>query len=111
MKKVFGNVYTQLFLGFIVGFIGTTISIIAAFIFSVKYSGWSFFDVGSIGDKSPFTLIISILFLIVAFLFPICVWLLLKKIWNLNLLSKKMKIITFIFFLLMPLWFLLYLSF
>lgn len=104
MKRILNNIWIQLFFGLITGILGTAISYVLMFIFWIKYSGFSFFDIGSSGDKSPITFTIATVFTIFTFTFPTLVWFLLNRIGNLKTVSRKIKIITFILFATLPLW-------
>ena len=104
MKKILNNFWIQLFLGLIVGVFGTGISSILMIIFWIKYAGIDFFGIGSSGDNSPITYVVATTFTILAFTFPTLVWFLLNRFGSLKTISKKIRIITFILFVTLPLW-------
>lgn len=104
MKKIFSNFWIQLLLGLIAGIIGTIIFYPLAIIFYIKYAGFSFFDIGSSGDKSPITFAVAAIFTILTFTFPTLVWFFLKRFGGLKSISKKIRIITFILYATLPLW-------
>lgn len=104
MKRILNNFWTQLFLGLIIGILGTAISFVLMLNFSIKYSGFSFFDIGSSGDKSPLTFAIATVFTILTFTFPTLIWFLLNRFGSLKTVSKKIRIIVFILFATLPLW-------
>jgi len=105
MKKIINNFWVQLFLGLIIGILGAGVSAVLAFISSIKYAGFTFFGfVGSSGDESLGTLVISIVFTILIFVFPIFVWRTLNKVGKLKTASKMVKIFTFVIFATVPIW-------
>jgi hypothetical protein len=64
MKRIFSNIWLQLFLGLIVGVAGVIVSFPLAMIFLIKYAG--LFG-GAGGDQSLLTLTIALIFGIPAF--------------------------------------------
>ena len=101
MKRIFSNIWLQLFLGLMVGVAGVLVSFQLAMIFLIKYAG--LFG-GAGGDQSPLTLTIALIFGILIFIFPTIIWLLLNRFGSLKSVSLKTRILTIILFLPLPFW-------
>src|SRR6266508_5369807 len=104
VKRIFQNVWLQLFLGFIVGIIGVVVSFPLAILFYIKFAGFElFFGMGSSGDHSPITFVIAAFFGILSFTFPTLIWFLIKRFGSLKSAGKDLQVISLFLFMTLPL--------
>lgn len=104
LKRILHNFWLQLFLGLIAGIIGIVLFYPLAILFAIKFAGFTSFDIGSGGDKSPITFTIAAAFAILTFTFPTLIWFFLDRFGNFKSPTKNIRITTFILFATLPLW-------
>lgn len=103
MKKIVSNIYFQIIIGLITGAVGTVNFFKLSLASFIKYAG---FD--SRGDRSPITFTVFIVSLVLTFIFPILIWIFLKKYSAFRSVTKAARIFLLILFASTP--FLLYLG-
>ena len=100
MRRIFANIWLQLFLGLIVGILGVIIAFSLTIILSIKYSG---LGLGG-GDGSPITFIFAAVFYILIFTFPTMVWIVLNRFGRLKSKSLGVELGILILFVTLPFW-------
>ncbi len=96
------NPILRIILDLIFAVVGTLIFGLLTVVFYIKFAGFSFIDIGSPGDKSPFTFLIFFICLILTLTFPAMLWLKHRKIYSAEKIGKYPAAITAAVFILFP---------